>query len=255
MIKYTSLDAVVNYLPDAVRKDLDLLKIKFHANQAYRRFDLPFQKEIQYAVIDVVNHKAILPSGLVRIVEMRYNPFYPDSDVLTVLKDYSDYRLIVSQEVFFGSTYYSNSRPMRYLGQNRSAMIDENMYCNTCDVGFSVNSELNCLTVDVADGSIIVGYWTNVYNDNDELVIPDHPDLLLGLAYWIQCQYWLNKAASHTENAMNLYRETSRLAEVHLNNFRSKRLFASLNVKKHNEFTFGRNRPNYDYRRNTYNKR
>jgi len=255
MIKYTSLDAVINYIPESIRRDIDLLKVKFYANQAYRRFDLPFQKKIEYAVLEVSNHKAILPDGLKRIVEIRYNPFYPDSNVLTVLKDYADYRLIVSQEVFFGSSFYSVSRPMKYLGQNRIAMIDEAMYCNTCEVGFSINSEMNCLTIDVADGSIIIGYWTDVVDEEGQTLIPDHPDLLLGLSYWVQAQYWLDKSYMHTDNSFNFYREASRLAEVHLNAFRNKRLFASMNVKKHNAFVFGRNKPNYTYERNTYNKR
>ena len=251
MIKYTALDTVLLYVPESIRRDIDALKIKFYANMAYRRFNLPFQSKLEYATIDVVNHKAILPDGVKRIVDIRYNPYSPEADTLTILRDFGDYRLIVAQEIFFGSTYYTESRPLRYLGQNRSALIDNTMYCNNCEIGFSINPELNCLTIDVADGSIIIGYLTDI-EDN---LVPDHPDLLLGLANWVQSQYWLEKMSTHTDNAMALYREHLRLAEVHLNTFRAKRLFASVDVNRHNGFIFGRNKPNYDYSRNAYNKR
>lgn len=254
MIKYTPINTVLNYIPDSIRRDLDALKVMFYANTAYRRFNLPFQKKLEYAVLDVVNHKVVLPDDLLKIAEIRYNPYNPDTDTLTVLKDFGDYRLIVSQEIFFGSTFYTESRPLRYLGQNRTSLIDESMYCNNCDIGFSVNAELTCLTIDLPDGTIIMGYWTDVTN-GENLLVPDHSDLLLGLAHFVQAQYWMEAMSTHTDNAINLYREHSRLAEIHLNQFRAKRLFASANIRKHNEFVFGRNVPNYDYHRNTYNKK
>ena len=255
MIKYAPLDAIINYIPQAIRRDTDLIQIKSWALQAYRQYNLPFQYEIKYVVVDVTDHKVVLPDDVVRLVDIRYNPYYPDDNITTIVRDYGDYRLIIAQEIFFGSSLYANSRPLKYLGQNRSALIDESMYCDKCEVGFSIDHSLTCLTIDVTDGSIIIGYLSMVRDENDSLLVPDHPDLFQGLSHYVQAQYWLDKSYTHTENAFNFHTHNSVQAERLLNRFKSRRLMASLNADKHNMFVFGRNVPNYNYERNTYIKR
>ena len=255
MIKYTSLDALFNYIPQAIRRDVDAIQIKSWAVQTYRQYNLPFQYKVKYVTVDVVDYKAVLPDDVFRIVDIRYNPYFPDENVTTILRDYGDYRLIIAQEIFFGSSLYASARPLRYLGQNRSALIDDAMYCNTCEIGFSIDESLRCLTIDTSDGTLIVGYLTTVKDEDENLLIPDHPDLMQGLSHYAQAQYWLDKAYTHVERAYEFYNDNLIRAERLLNRFRGRRLMASLNPEKHNRFTFGRNIPNYNYERNTYIKR
>lgn len=247
MIKFVKIDAVLNHIANVVKDDEDTLQLISWANDQYRNYELPIRYDLQYALIDVINHKAKLPDDVHRIIDILYSPSYPDTNIQTVLKDFGDYRLIIAQEIFFGSPYWATFRPIKYKGQNRAALIDEDIYCKdkNCEIGFSVDASLSCLTIDLIDGEIMIEYFTTVKDENNNILIPNDTDLLKGLAAYAESQYWKNKAYAHEERAYQFYMDNLSISNTLLNKFRGKMLLRNINVKDQNEFVFKRNKPNY----------
>lgn len=246
MYKYIPINVIMNQIARVVKEDEDEAQLISWANDIFRTSELPFRYTLQYALVDVVNHKAKLPNGVHRILDVLHSNTYPDSQIQTVLRDYGDYRLIVTQQIFFSSAYFQSFRPAKYKGQNREALIDENVYCRhkECEIGFSVDYTLSCLTVDVPDGELYIEYFSTV-KDGDIILIPDDTDLIRGLALYAEAQYWRNKAYSHEDMANKFYLDNLQMSTTLLNKFKGKELLRRINVENHNQHVFGRNRINY----------
>lgn len=250
MYKYVPLDAILNYIPEVVKQDVDTVQMLVWANQAYRDFNLPSQLELKTALIDVVSHKAKLPNDVKLVVDVLYSSVQWDG-TLTALQDFGDYRVIVYQEIYFGSTYYLNAKPLKYKGQNRAALIDDNLYCRTCEIGFTLDKTMQCMTIDLADGEITLVYYAPVKDENGAILIPDDPALMEGLSWHVQSKYWLNKAYTHEEMAYKFHEAAEMKARTMLSKFRGKDILRNIDSDKHQSFVFGRNRVSYNYSRNT----
>jgi len=250
MNKYVPLDAVLNYVPEVVKQDVDTVQMLSWANQAYRDFNLPSQLELKVVLIDVVSHKAKLPSDVRLIVDVLYSQVQNDGTV-TALQDFGEYRVIVYQEIFFGSTYYLNGKPLKYKGQNRAALIDESLYCRTCEIGFTLDKTMTCMTIDLADGEVTLVYYASVKDENGNVIVPDDPALMEGLSWHIQSRYWLNKSYTHEEMAYKFHTDAMVKAKTMLDKFRGKEILRAIEPDRHKNFVFRRNRYSYEFSRNT----
>lgn len=249
MNKYVPLDAVINYVPEVLKQDTDTIQLLSWANQAYRDFNLPSQLELKTAIVDVNSHKAKLPSDVKLIVDVLYSTTQWDG-ITTALQDFGDYRVIVYQEIFFGSTYYLNAKPLKYKGQNRAPLIDDSLYCRTCEIGFTIDKTMTCMTIDLADGEVTLIYYSSVKDENGNILIPDDPALLEGLSWSIQSKYWLNKSYTHEEMAYKFHNDALVKAQTMLSKFRGKEILRAIDSDKHQAFVFRRNRYSYDFNRN-----
>ncbi len=243
MIKYTSIDAVLNYIPAPMLAEVDVVQIKSWAYQAYRDYSLPFTENTKSALVSIKNHKGLLPDDVMRIVEVRYTeesyPKEPGYETIEI----GDDRYLIYQQIFFSDPtgYFQRMKPLLYIGQMRGELITEELYCNECKYGFSVDARLRCITIDAQDGNVLVIYRSPVTDDGDFLV-PDDPTLLQGLSAFAQSHYWRDKTFSHEQNAVNLQQSNMQEATTLLTKFKGKRLLASVNPAKHREFVFTRNR-------------
>lgn len=254
MIKYENINIVLNAIPNVVREDTDQLQLIAWANEQYRNFELPFKYELAYALIDVENHKAILPTDVHRILDVLHSNSYPDTDVQTVLRDYGDYRLIIAQEIFFSSPYVGSFKPIKYKGQNRNKLIDERIYCKSlnCEVGFSIDARMKCLTIDLIDGEVLLEYFTTVKDTDGNPLIPYDTDLINGLAAYAVSKYWENKAYAHEERGYQFYLDNLNKATILLNKFRGKSILRNIDVEAQRSFLFNRNRFNYSNNNRQY---
>lgn len=240
MVKYVPLEALMNYVPDNIRQQVDKLQILSWANLIYRTYQLPHQEELKIVSINIVSHKAKLPDDVVRILDVRHNA--PQYDFpKEIYRDYGDNRLIIAQEVFFSSPYYLQAKPLKYIGQNRSVLIDADLYCQKCEVGFSVNKTMDCLIIDYPDGEAILIYKSLV-TENGDLMIPDDPDLMMGLSYFVQSKYWEDKIYAHEQNAYQLADSMHAKSRQHLEAFKGRMILQGINVGKHNAFVMRRNK-------------
>lgn len=253
MYKYTQFDAILNFIPKSVKADEDALQLKSYAAQAYKMFKLPFQQDLKTVLIEVKDHKAFLPNDVLKIWTVFYTEDIISDAVNTLLQDYGDSRLVVYQEIFFSSTHFRSMRQLHYKGQNRQLLIDESLYCNSCKIGWSVDKNLSCLTIDLPDGEIALIYASPVRDESDNMLIPDDPKLLEGLAQYALSKYWLNKAYEGNDQARlakQFADDAAFKAESLLSNFRGEHLLRSIDIEKHRQLIFGRNKINYSYDRN-----
>jgi hypothetical protein len=234
------MEAVMNYLPDSIRQQVDKAQILSWAYLIYRTYQLPIAEALHIATIPVTNHKVRLPDNVLRIIDVRHTS--PGVDVpKAITRDYGDYRLIIAQEVYFSSPFYQQAKPLKYLGQNRHVLVEETLYCNKCETGFSIDHTMTCLTIDYPDGEVSVIYKTLVEEDG-ELMIPDDPDLMMGLSYFVQSRYWEDKIYAHEQNAFQIADSMHVKSRAHLESFKGRYLLSAINVGKHNAFVMRRNK-------------
>ena len=247
MIKYVPIDAVLNYVPDAIKEQVDTTQMLSWAHLTYRTMSLQLFEELKVVDITVKDHRAKLPDDVSRILSVIHNE--PGVDLPDeVIRDYGDNRLIIAQEIFFSSPYFNNAKNLRYLGQMRSPLIDKQLYCNNCDTGFSIDKYMSCLYIDYPDGNVTLIYFADIEADGVKM-IPDDPDLMMGLSYFIQAKFWEEKVYSHEANAIQLASQMHQQSSARLGAFQGRHRLKLINVSKHNQFMFRRNKM-YNWNRN-----
>lgn len=240
MIKYTTLSALLPYIPQPLLQDVDTLQIQSWAYQAFREFSLPFTEDYDVALLSIISHKAALPPDLKRIVEVRLLDRPPAADIIIDSREIRQDKLLIYQQILFSNPVYQFSRRVRYLGQMRTELIDEELYCSDCLIGFSVDAMMTCLTIDVPDGDIIIVY-TRPPRQGDEVLIPDHPLLMQGLSAWVQAMYWRDRTYSHEQNSQLMYQDNWMKATNFLKAFKASRTLSSVNPDKHRALISRRN--------------
>ena len=240
MIKYTTVDAVLNFIPQAMLNDTDTTQIKSWVYQAYREYSLPFTEKTKVVVVSIKNHKGRLPADVMRIVEVRYTKESLPAGYETI--EIGDDKYLIYQQIYFSEPdKFMHMKPLLYIGQMRGELISQDIYCNECKFGFTVDEFLQCITIDAEDGDVVIVYRTAV-ESNGEFLIPDDSTLLTGLSRYAEANYWKEKTFSHEQNAGNLYQLAMQEATNLLTKFKGKRLLASINPSRHREFVFQRNR-------------
>lgn len=239
MIKFTKIDSILNFVSSAIKEQEDVPQLLQWANQAYRKLHLPnIQYDLKTVVVEVANHKATLPTDVKKIVGVWYTtaPLPETSYDIVVEVDNVDRSVILQQQLLLSSPWKNTFVPLRYIGQNRSSLIDENLYCNRCGNGFSIDSSLKCITVDVDDTSLILEYYATMKDTDCSILVPDDVDLLTGLAYHASSKLFMDRADRNMEGAANRSREYLMLSQNHLNRFRGKMHLMNLQPSLHEQF-------------------
>lgn len=254
--KYVPLDSILNYTSDVVKTDANVEQLKAWALQFYKSANVAPAYDYEYVEVPIKNFKAFLPpNDIVRIGEV-IDVGNDAQNILTTTQDYGDYRLIINQEIFFGSNLYKQGRRFAYKGQNRQAIVDNGMYCSDCEIGWSIDSQMRCISIDIQEGTIVVGYYKLV-KENNVILIPDHPTLLMSLASYATSRYFLNKAHNLTDSfnaAFQMFQIEDVKAHNLMKEFKKIDMMRSMDVDKHREFLFGRNKFVRTFRRNEYTR-
>jgi len=254
--KYVPLDAILNYVSDLVKADANTEQLKSYALQFYKGSNIEAAYDYEYAIIPIKNYKAFMPDrDLLRIAEVIDVGNYAQ-EIITNTVDYGNYRLIINQEIFFGSNWYKQARRIAFKGQNREAIVDNGMYCRDCEIGWSIDKYLRCMSIDIKEGEIAVGYY-KLIKENDEILIPDHFNLLQALGSYATSRYFMNITHSLTDSfrqAYEMYTLEDQKATQNMAKFKSIVFMRSVDVNKQNEFVFGRNKFLRTFRRNEYSR-
>lgn len=242
MIKFVPISAVHNYVSDIVKQTTAPDTMTSWALQSYNRIQTLGDKEIVVIPIEIVNHKAYLPNDVVLIHDVVYTEASAAAISSLLSKEVLVDKLLLYQRVIYENLpqLYGAMR-LHYLGQNKAAIIDNELYCNHCSRGFSLNHEMTCMTIDFADGTACLVYERKIVN-NGNYLIPDDSTLLLGLASFIEATYWKNKMYSHEQNALNFYQEALQRSEQLILSYESNRVLRKVDVEAQNQFTFARNK-------------
>ena len=246
MIKFVPISKVHNYVSNVVKQTVAPDQIDSWALQAYNRVQALGATEFVVVPIEIVNYKALLPNDVIRI----YDVIYSDGDVNTISslipQEVTSDNLLLYQKVFF-SELGSDYRSMRvyYKGQHRGALITSELYCRGCAVGFSLNADMNCMTIDIASGCVWLIYERKVKSGNT-FMIPDSSTLHEGLAAYVEARFWRDRMYSHEQNASNFYSESLNRAEALLHRYEGEVVTSKVDPEAQRQFVFSRNK--FDWR-------
>lgn len=261
MIKYIKLDSILNYVSSATKEQTDTPQLLQYANQAWRRLQLPnVQYDLKVAVLEVNNHKAKLPSDVKRIVGIYYTkvPLSDTSYDLVVEVDGIDKKVMLQQQLLLSSPWRDTFMPMQYVGQNKSAIVDNGLYCKDCGYGFSVDAELKCLTIDSGNSQtdpydIVIEYYSNLTDEDCNILIPDSETLKQGLAYHASAMIWRDMADRRMEGAQARYADYLAQSQNLLNRFRGQYHLMNVQPALHEQFRnrrFNKDGAYWNYYRN-----
>lgn len=239
MKKYVGLDSVLRGIPSTIINELDTTTIKSWAIEFFRRFTIPtLDEEVVPVAIIIEDHKAKLPDDIVRVLDVRYRSEFP---VNYRVKDIDPDKLLIYQRIFFEGDYFNLAKPLKYIGQHRGSLIEEELWCNDCADGFSVDAMMRCLTTTMADGNVLLIYTRYVSDENGNLLIPDDSVLRSAISYFVQSMYWEERKFSGVANAHNYQNDALMKATMMANRFKAETLQAGIDPDRHRSFTFNRN--------------
>lgn len=235
MIKYIPISAILNYVPKAVTDEVSAAQLKSWAYQLFKMSNLDWKYNIVGEIIEIKNHKAVLPKDLIGLYFIGYfqkEEFVENIIALrqTNLLDEEDRRLIIAQQQLLENDIYQYLVPLKYIGSNKD--MHHLSVCDGCTIGFSIDKMLNCLTLDIKEGSLFILYKTLV-KDDGEVLIPDDPTLLQSLAYYAQAQYWLDKASRGDQYANRMHIQMMGYANELFKKAKSLELFRNYSVDSH----------------------
>jgi hypothetical protein len=235
MIKYISINSILNYIPQSIQEEVSATQLKSWGYQLFKMSNLNWKYEILAEIIEVKNHTAKLPDEALGLHFVGYAVSEEAIDSIITLKqtnllDDTDRRLIIAQQQLLENDIYQYFRPIRYIGSNKS--FHHLSICDECTIGFSVDKKLNCITLDLKEGFLLILYKTLV-KDNGNILIPDDPTLLQSLAYYAQAQYWLDKAARGDRNAANMHTQMLSYATELFRKAKSLELFRNYSPTAH----------------------
>ena len=234
MYKYISIKAVMNYLPDGLMEEWSEADIVKTAMQGYKsnvqnsfiRYNLLF------CVSKIVDHVANLPLGLKGILDISYSRYKMNpveegestNDPSVYLRtDYNGRTTSIFQAMVFNDVR-KYTQAMRYTGQNSELVHNGclNLLCNDC-LNWSIDKSLETVTADAKDGYLYILYKA-VPMDGEEFLLPDDPNLLQALAYYVEAKHWQSRSFRKEENANNMFVERMQMANAAFNEFSAKHM-------------------------------
>jgi hypothetical protein len=224
-----SIDNVFNFVPRPIREEVnDDTQIKSWALQALRMVETPakYIKEIWFH--EVSNHSAPLPEGLHKIYKASFSQREPiegfcrcqgTTEPLEILqKDcVSLYHTLYLQ----GSEIISSWQPLAYKGHKLSDKYVCKVDWGGCKGHYSLTSNLSHIRVSHESGFVAIEYLAEAKDEEGNFLVPDLPQLWLGMSHYIQAQHYNERAAMAEQNANNLYMQHLNLSRHQLQEARS----------------------------------
>jgi hypothetical protein len=242
MIKHVPIEAAFNYVPQIIKENTSPADLKSWMFQAYRGLTVLGELETEVTTINVSNHHAYLPDDVVLVREVLFSdtPLGYISDL--VVREIDTDKLLVYQKILFNDDMNRYQLlPLKYKGQSKAAIIDSELFCRKCEVGFTLDKTMKCMTIDYVEGEVTLVY-SRYTQDDGELLIPDHTKLLQGLAQYAIAMFWMNRQYSHEANASNFYESALMKAENLLNAYESSIRMRQVDVSSQRQFLFNRNK-------------
>jgi hypothetical protein len=247
MFKFVTLDAVLNYIPEAIKEEESAQQLKSWAFQLFSTLNFEFRWDYKISIVPVIQHKACIPKGALKIAYVGYNLYdYSNKIQDFLIKNYpnglddEDKRLILYQSVFVEQSLVNSYKPLRYVGTSPNLLTNDcvNVFCKDCHINFSFDKMLNNITLDEKEGYVLIIYGTHAKEETD-LIIPDDANLLQACAYYAQAQHWLNRASRHEANGMNMHTQFLQMSSNLLTKFKGSHILKNINSNNVKKNTFG----------------
>lgn len=217
MVKYTSIDSVLYELSTDMDESMyDETLFKEWAVKALRKFPNSAKYDIQNCIIPVIEHKAMLPSSAIQLMQIAYKTNFDDTDIeslreITGLDDETITQYFANADEFLLRSLYTSVdantgwKPMKLTTNNfHVSVLNEvsiynnndflpNMYdCSECSHEYSIDSS-GCITTTLQTGFLYVAYKTHTVDANGNTLIPDNENLKDALRHYVLYRYWAKK--------------------------------------------------------------
>lgn len=242
MTPYIKIDAILNYIPNVIKDSIDHVQLMSWAFDALRMTSLNWKYNYYVCLSEVKDHKAILPQGIRGISFALFTYHKPDEEFVSqyFVQDFNttsnDCRLILTQEILYDNRFNRDGLPMKYKG-NSPHLVDNkylDFYDRNCELGYTLNEYLTCMTVDEKEGYVVFLYKQYVQEDSNFL-IPDDIDLLIALGKYVEAKFYGERAASMDQKAFSFYMQMSQLAQSLLIKATSKEVMRRFNPDEYAE--------------------
>ena len=234
MHSWQPIKTVLNRVPSNLLDEESKIQMLSWAFEFLRDHFKHFLLDAQFAVIPLSNNNGKLPVGLIQLHDAFYSRYLPPEECSELVEDEMGVSYYWIHSVVNARNYLSeNTVPMVYKGQNPK-LLNHSMisyYCRQCEVGFSVDKMLKCITTDMSSGYAIIAYSTYA-KEGDSYLVPDIPELFQSLNYYIQYKYWENKAIMKEEGAYQLSQDNYRKALFHKDRAKTRYALRNVNIEK-----------------------
>lgn len=252
--KYVNIRAVLNFIPEAIREEESETNLLMWAFQGFREnTGKTWKYNYKTCLVPVANHKASLPNGVVKVAYVGFSLSKPgcldtDKDLGYTVDtfhnktDDNDYRVIIQQQLIPNCPEILGV-PLRYVGQNPEVLTKKcmNLYCRDCSIGFSISKTMESITIDTShSGWLCIVYKTLTRDDDNNIIIPDDPDLLRAMSYFAQAQHWLNRDARKEQGAFQRYQSMLYQASNKFGEANGKAALRAFNPENLQSFIFDR---------------
>lgn len=218
---YVPLTAAVQEVYRLLPKDqVDYNEIYEWAYNAYEALMVRQSYEDKMYLVDVTNHTAELPKGLVFIEQMFYKDTTEDSDETTNVPIYTgDMAVTEITTTDWEFLLADNSQIWQPLRLSPSIWSNTFVCSNSPTIGavsehtYTVTKD-RCIITSFESGQICIGglaYPTK----NGELLIPDHRDVREAIKYNVLMTYFLVRDILQTQGASNLEVKYRRYWEIY----------------------------------------
>lgn len=234
MIKYVNINSVLNFIPLSLQEEVSATQLKSWAYQLFKQSNLDWKYNIIGEIIEIKNFKAAIPSDALDIKHVAHVVDYEELESIINLDypnliDNSDNRIIIAQQQLLASNLQKALAPLKYIGSNKS--FHSLQYCNDCTIGFSIDKQLSCITIDLESGHLFILYKTLV-KDGD-ILIPDDPTLMQAMSHYAQAMYWQDKAIRNDRLANQMYIQNLSASQLLFTKAKSLELFRNYSVDAH----------------------
>lgn len=232
MYKYENIKKVLTFVPLGLleeENEATLIKWALQGYSANVR-NANTTDDILFCILQIVDHKATLPTGFKKILEVGYSETLPN-DVLNSPTIFIQPTIDGERVTIFQASFYQYFRSfityMRYVGQN-PALFDNNcinLLCEDCQVNFSISKDLTTMTADIEEGYVTMLYRTAVKSEDGDYLIPDDNNLWQALAYYVTAMGFRDRSFRKEEGANALFRENLSMANNLFKTFQKEDLF------------------------------
>jgi hypothetical protein len=223
-MRYTTLDAVLNYIPRAIRheEDNDML-LKSWMLQGLKLLNLSQQYSAEVGYFKVENNKTQLPDNLYKIEYIGLcNDKTIDEDTFSLcaieesveeedeetVPEENGCKLPIYYRMFLDTVFSTAKYPaMQYL-YNVSAdyLLCKDCICRcvTAPYQFTISKEL-VLTTNLENGTIVILYKSPVMDKDGNYLVPDTERVKQALAAYASAIHWENRDAVHESGSGGRY--------------------------------------------------
>lgn len=243
MYSWLPIKKFLNNVPPNILKEIDSTTLTSWAFEFIREYFKKLAIETKIVVIPITNNKGKLPAGIIGFHDALYSQIEPKNGCeKTKTFDEEDEYYWVYNIVDEFDIYLNSAIPMSYKGRDPHLIVDSKIsfYCKQCEIGFSVDKQMSCITVDRSDGYAIVVYSTYLQNDNKEFLIPEIPHLFNALAHYAQYKFWENKTVIKEEGSMQLANLNYQRAFWHKDRCKAGIMLRGLNPDKMYQLIYNR---------------